>query len=513
MESVLISSARLELEKSFVSLSKESSTDKKHRSLRILLASTRDQGGGAEQSAWNLFKAYTRREYKTWLAVGGKRTNDPNVLLIPNDLCRSRWAKLWLGIRNRLRSIAGNMRGMDRLDYLLRRISEPRRFAELKQGYEDFHYPGTERLLQLAEAPDILHCFNLHGGYFDLRALTWLSRQLPVILDLRDAWLLSGHCAHSFDCERWKTGCGDCPDLNIYPAIARDATAYNWRRKQEIYARSRLYIATPSRWLMEKVEQSMLAPAMAEARIIPSGVDLTIFRSADKRATRAALGLPQDAKVLLFAANGIRRNIWKDYETIRAAISLVAERLHGQNILFIALGEDAPSERIGEAEVCFVPFQKKPETVARYYQAADVYVHAARADTFPRTVLEALACGTPVVATAVGGIPEEVKGLEIANCGLRIAGLNTYAVNKATGVIVPPEDAEGMAFGIERLLNDDPLRCRMGENATRDARERFDLQRQVNDYLEWYEELLEGAALQCQRVMVASQISEREVLE
>ena len=66
--------------------------------------------------------------------------------------------------------------------------------------------------------------------------------------------------------------------------------------------------------------------------------------------------------------------------------------------------------------------RKGAETVAPYYQAADVYLHAAKADNFPRAVLEALCCGTPVVATAVGGIPEQVKGLKISDDLLRNRG-------------------------------------------------------------------------------------------
>lgn len=87
---------------------------------------------------------------------------------------------------------------------------------------------------------------------------------------------------------------------------------------------------------------------------------------------------------------------------MKAAVAQLAARMHGQRVLFTALGEDAPAERIGEAELCFVPYQRNPQAVARYDQAADVYVHAAEVDTFPNTVLEALASGTPVVATAVG---------------------------------------------------------------------------------------------------------------
>jgi glycosyltransferase involved in cell wall biosynthesis len=174
--------------------------------------------------------------------------------------------------------------------------------------------------------------------------------------------------------------------------------------------------------------------------------------------------------VLLFTANVIRRNIWKDYETMRAAIALVAERLERGAVLFIALGEDAPTERIGSGEVRFVAYLKDPEAVASYYQAADVYVHAAHADTFPNTVLEALACGTPVVATSVGGIPEQVE-------------------EGVTGFLTPPGDARAMAARIVQLLSDNALRERFAAAAADSARRRFDLTSQVDSYLAWYWEL------------------------
>jgi glycosyltransferase involved in cell wall biosynthesis len=304
-----------------------------------------------------------------------------------------------------------------------------------------------------------------------MRALAWLSNQVPVVLTLHDAWLLSGHCAHSFDCERWKIGCGQCPDLTIYPAIRRDATAYNWKRKQKIFAKSRLCVATPSQWLMRKVEQSMLFPAIVEARVIPNGVDLDVFHPGERQAVRARLGIPQDAKVLLVSAHGIRRNVWKDYQTMRAAVAMVAERLHRQRVVFLALGEDAPEERIGRAEVRFIPYQDDPHDVARYYQAADVYLHAARADTFPTSILEALACGRPVVATAVGGIPEQVE-------------------DTRTGFLVPAGAVKAMADRLAHLLSDDALRERMGAQAAEFACRRFDLCRQADTYLDWYQEIV-----------------------
>jgi len=442
--------------------------------LRILQVSTYDTIGGAEKVAWNLFQTYRERAYGSWLAVGHKLSIDPDVLLIPKHEQRRRRTHFSCKGDSGLHSPEGPQVGtVSWVSALAHMIAEPGKALDRYCGIEDFRFPGTWKILSLSpKSPDIVHCHNLHGRYFDLRALPWLSQQVPVVLTLHDAWLLSGHCAHSFDCERWNTGCGHCPDLTIDPGIRRDATAYNWRRKREIFKNSRFYIATPCRWLMQKVEQSMLTPAVMEARVIPNGVDLSIFHPANKEDARSALGVPQNALMILFTANALRQNIWKDYATVRDAVALTAARMGGRNVLFLALGDGALPERIGAAELRFIPYQTNPEAVARYYQAADVYVHAARADTFPNTVLEALACGTPVVATAVGGIPEQIE-------------------DGRTGFLVPIGNAKALAERLTQLLSDNELTQRMGILAAEAARRQFDLQSQAEVYLGWYKELVE----------------------
>jgi glycosyltransferase involved in cell wall biosynthesis len=223
---------------------------------------------------------------------------------------------------------------------------------------------------------------------------------------------------------------------------------------------------------MGKVEQSMLMSGAVECRVIPNGVDLKIFNSQGRPGARETLGIPAKSRMLLFTANSIRNNPWKDYQMLRAVLEQVRMRLKGVDLLFVALGEDGPSEQFGRAELRFVPYQKDPRLVAHYYQAADVYVHPAKIETFCLSVIEAAACGTPVVATDVGGLSEQIE-------------------NGKTGYLVPSGDSVMMAERIVEILQNNGLWLSMEVASAERARRMYCMGKHANEYLEWYNEIIE----------------------
>jgi glycosyltransferase involved in cell wall biosynthesis len=456
--------------------------------LAIAHVGTIDEGGGAAAVASGLVRASRARGHQAWHVVGRKRSADPHVVVLPDDDRALFRATGYTAVQTALRQLAGRFpdRGFGRVGRMLRLVTHPRAMAARFRGLDDNEFPATVGLVdRLGLSPDIVHLHNLHGGYFDVRALAAISAQVPTFVTLHDMWMLTGHCAHSLGCERWTSGCGCCPDLGLDPAVRRDATDDNWRGKQATYARSRLHVATPSRWLGEKLAASMLQPAIASRRVIPNGVDTSIFQPADRQRVRRELGLPLES-VIVMLTTGSRGSMWKDDATLRDTMKRVSRQDLGTPVLFLAIGRESAVTGSHGAATRSIAFQYDPKTMAKYYQASDLYLHASRADTAPLAVLEAMACATPVVAGRVGGIPEQIAPVPLT----ALRAEHADAIGDATGVLVSPESGLEMAEATSLLIARPDLRALLGANAARSVTACFSLDRQVERYLEWYGEVL-----------------------
>ncbi|MCD4749402.1 MAG: glycosyltransferase, partial [Thermoanaerobaculales bacterium] len=332
-----------------------------NRPLSVVTLSPSERGGGAEMIAWALFNACRQHGHHMKMVVGDHRTNDPDVTALADEPLRSRWARWWL----RIAMTSGAERA--------RNFGQPLRWLRRRLGHEDMDFPASRRLLEESpQAVDLVHAHNLHGlggGFFDLRALPVLGRQAPLMLTLHDSWLFTGHCAHSFDCDRWRTGCGKCPDIGIPEAIRRDASAANWRRKQKIFQRCSLFVVTPSRWLMDRVEKSLMAPAIKEGRVIPNGVDLEVFQPGDPASARKELGLEPEDTIVLCLGNALKSNIWKDFAGGFQAVRAAARRL-GKRIVLFAVGESGPQIRETDIDLISIGPLTHASEVAAAMQAA-----------------------------------------------------------------------------------------------------------------------------------------------
>ena len=433
--------------------------------MRILQINTADKGGGAEGSAYNLFARYRQLGHQSLLAVGTKYRDDADICQIPRIAPEGNLPRrlAFLGSRLAARLELRSFPGARKLTRVLSRLSSARRCREYSEGLDETDFPGCSCLLEILPfRPDVVHIHNMHGWYFDMGILPGLSRAIPTILNLRDTWALTGHCAYFMDCEKWRSGCGDCPRLGVYPALRRDGTAQNWKRKAEIYHASKLYVTAPSQWLLDCARDSMLSAV--EYRVIPNGIDTGVFCPGDRRQARERLGLPQDVPLLMFAS-AAAKTVFKDQATLCEAVRQVASA--NPSVHFLCVGADIGLKLPAMHRF---PYVSSPSRMADCYRAADLFLHTARAEAFGKTVTEAMACGTPAVASAVGGLAEQILPGE-------------------TGYLAHSRE-EHWTHVLNYLALPDEERLKMGRLAARRGAQ-FSLERQTNAFLAWYQEILD----------------------
>jgi glycosyltransferase involved in cell wall biosynthesis len=284
---------------------------------------------------------------------------------------------------------------------------------------------------------------------------------------------MTGHCAYSLGCGRWREGCGECPDLTIPPAIELDATRANLERKREIFAKSRLYISAETNWMLDRAKQSVLAPAAVDWRHIPGGADLSVFAPGSRSRARERFRLGAADQVLLFSANQGAGNRYKDFATVRAALEALRDRpqrTRGKIVLLVA-GGSALDEWIGpNILIRHVGYVDTRARMAALYRACDLLVHAAVEETFGNVVAEAMACGRAVVVASGGGVVELIE-------------------HGRTGLVVPPRQPALLADAIGQLLDDPARRAEMGAAAEAAARVQLDGATTVANLLSWFTEI------------------------
>lgn len=126
---------------------------------------------------------------------------------------------------------------------------------------------ATKKFLKWAEEynPDILWLHNIHGYYINYELLfEWIKSrpQMQVKWTLHDCWTFTGHCSHFtyVKCDKWTSGCRNCPQKKQYPNSIADNSADNYSRKRAAFTRvTNMTLITPSNWLKEKVKASYLS--------------------------------------------------------------------------------------------------------------------------------------------------------------------------------------------------------------------------------------------------------------
>jgi glycosyltransferase involved in cell wall biosynthesis len=310
---------------------------------------------------------------------------------------------------------------------------------------------------------------NLHwvAGFLDYAPFfeTAPLRQ-PVVWTLHDMNAFTGGCHYDLGCGRYNSGCGSCPQL-VY-RDPNDISRKIWQRKWQIFAEAsekRLHIVSPSRWLANAAKRSSVL-GRYPVSIIPNGLDTEMFAPRGRECARSVLRIPPGFTVCLYIADGIDKKRKGLAELLDSF-----QRLPSQTKLyFLTVGSGVMPENLNFPAHHLESVQDD-RLLSLLYNAADFLAISSLQDNFPNTVLEAMACGIPVVGFDVGGIPDVVHP-------------------KETGLLARVGDAADLASQIRWLIDHPEDRVRMGQNARKMMESDYTLDVQARRYLDLYQNLL-----------------------
>jgi glycosyltransferase involved in cell wall biosynthesis len=305
-------------------------------------------------------------------------------------------------------------------------------------------------------------------GVTPVLGLPFLTAEKPTILVLCDNWALTGRCYYNLGCQRWQHGCGACPHQSIFPVTRVDGSRLEWILKRWAYRNSKLAVVTKCNRTTAMVKASVLNAAPVYQ--IPNGIDLDAYTQEDPEACRAAFEIPRGKKVLMFGAVNLN-NYVKGGDLLVKALDCLPPSLKSQLVLLV-MGKngDHIAARAG-IETIHLGYIDSIRDKVRAFTAADLFLCPSRGEIMGNVNLEAMACGTPVVAFRVGGIPDFVRPGE-------------------SGYLAEPWDARAFSNGIVELLDDEAALDTMRLRCREIIADEYSIELKIDRYIQLYRQLM-----------------------
>jgi len=292
----------------------------------------------------------------------------------------------------------------------------------------------------------------------------------PIVWTFHDMWAFTGGCHYVGDCKKFLAECGNCPALKL--SSEKDISNKIFNHKRSIFKKLNLTIVTTSRWLASEASRSKLLE-VKRVHIIPTPIDSQKYRPIDRNLARERLRLSSGRKIILFGAMNLNDER-KGFHYLIEALKVIKTLSGNSEIELAVFG------KLDEGNISRIPFKvnqlgqlKTEDEIVAAYNSADVFVAPSLEDNLPNTIMESMACGTPVVAFGIGGISDMVD-------------------NGKNGILTKLKSVEELAGGILKIISDDDLQGKMSIASREKILNAFDQASVVRKYKELYNNLIQN---------------------
>lgn len=260
---------------------------------------------------------------------------------------------------------------------------------------------------------DVIHIHWINHGFLSPKFLAQLYElEKPIVWTFHDSNAFTGGCHIRYSCEHFHRQCGNCPLLKI--SGPKDISYKTWKRKEKAYSQVNFHVIAPSQWMAQSVKESSLL-GLRPTSVIPNTIEVEVFKPYVKAEAKKILKIAPEKFVILSGFMPSKNDKHKGTSYLLDALFELSRRpeIPNEQIELVIFGnknqENLPKFPF---KTTFLGTISKDEHLAKCYAAADVFVTASLEDNLPNTVMESLACATPVIAFTTGGIPDMVEHLK-----------------------------------------------------------------------------------------------------
>jgi len=324
---------------------------------------------------------------------------------------------------------------------------------------------GCKEIIQIIEKikPDIVHIHSICRGTMKIEDLLKIKK--PIVLSLHDMWFFTGGCSYNENCNNFTHKCGNCKVLGSNKE--KDLSRWVWNRKYKVFRKiDNLTIVGVSKWITDCSKSSTLLKDKKHVTL-PNPIDTNIFKPFDKNKARELWNLPKNKKLILFGAMSATSNPRKGFKQLSEALKKFNRT---EEVELVVFGSSKPKNppKFG-FKTHYVGRLKDDISLVTLYSAADVMVVPSLQENLSNTIMESLACATPVVAFDTGGNSDMIE-------------------HKKNGYLAKPFDTNDLKNGIEWVLNTKNYN-ELCINARKKVLKNFDSKVVAKKYIKLYEDM------------------------
>lgn len=276
-------------------------------------------------------------------------------------------------------------------------------------------YPFTMDIIRfkLFQDANIVHYHLINNFFFNLQMLPLMTRMKPSVWTIHDPWILGGHCIYPFECNKWKTHCGDCSYFDTNYTITRDTTSLNFELKREIMQNSKLSLIVASKWMENLVKTSPITKHLPVYRV-PFGINQKLFKPKDSSVAKKALNINPDSFVIMFRAD---RSAFKGLDIIKESLKNIEAK---DKITLLTVGEKGLLKELktkykSKFDIKEYGWLKDDKKLVKLYQACDLFLMPSRQEAFGMMAIEAMSCGKTVLSTKGTALTDTINA---PKCGI-----------------------------------------------------------------------------------------------